>query len=112
MTNREFFNAVVTANISDELTAFAREALQKLDTRNEARKNKPSKTAIANEPIKAQILAFVGENPKAVASDIAVACEITTAKASSLCTRMVSDGTMKSEEVKIKGRKVHGYSVA
>lgn len=112
MTNREFFNAVVTANISDELTAFAREALQKLDTRNEARKNKPSKTAIANEPIKAQILAYVTENAKAIASDIAVACGITTAKASSLCTRMVSDGTMKSEEVKIKGRKVHGYSVA
>lgn len=112
MTNREFFNAVVTANISDELTAFAQEAIQKLDTRNETRKNKPSKTAIANEPIKAQILAYVTENAKAIAADIAVACGITTAKASSLCTRMVSDGTMKSEEVKVKGRKVHGYSVA
>lgn len=112
MTTREFYNAVVTANISDELTAFAQEALQKLDTRNEARKNKPSKKTLENEPIKAQILAHVTENPKAIAADIAVACGITTAKASALCTRMVGDGAMKSEEVKIKGRKVHGYSVA
>lgn len=112
MTNREFYTAIVTANISDEITAFAQDAISKLDKRNETRKSKPSKTALANEPIKAQILAFVGENPKAVASDIAVACEITTAKASALCTRMVADGTMKSEEVKVKGRKVHGYFVA
>ena len=112
MTNREFYTAIVTANISEELTAFAQDAIAKLDKKNEDRKKTPSKTAIANEPIKAKILAFVTENPNALASEIAVACEVTTAKASALCTRMVADGTMKSEEVKVKGRKVHGYTVA
>ena len=31
MTNREFFEAVINANINDELTAFATTSIEKLD---------------------------------------------------------------------------------
>ena len=78
MTNREFFNAIVSANVSDELTAFAQEAIAKLDKRNEARSSKPSKVALANAPVKEAIVAFLAEHANAVASDIATGCEITT----------------------------------
>ena len=51
MTNREFFNAIVNANLSDEITAHAKSALEKLDNTLAARKNKPSKTQLANAPL-------------------------------------------------------------
>ena len=35
MTNREFFTAIVSANVSDEITEFAKSALVKLDKKNE-----------------------------------------------------------------------------
>ena len=34
MTNREFFNAIINANVNDELTAHATAELEKLDKRN------------------------------------------------------------------------------
>ena len=36
MTNREFYTAIVTANISEELTAFAQDAIAKLDKKKAA----------------------------------------------------------------------------
>lgn len=113
MTNREFFNAIVSANVSDELTAFAQEAIAKLDKRNEARSSKPSKVALANAPVKEAIVAFLAEHANAVASDIATGCEITTQKASALCRQLVEDGTLTSEEVKMPKRgKVKAYRLA
>lgn len=113
MTNREFFNAIVSANVSDELTAFAQEAIAKLDKRNEARSSKPSKVALANAPVKEAIVAFLAEHTNAVASDIATGCEITTQKASALCRQLVEDGMLTSEEVKMPKRgKVKAYRLA
>lgn len=113
MTNREFFNAIVSANVSDELTAFAQEAIAKLDKRNEARSSKPSKVALANAPVKEAIVAFLAEHANAVASDIATGCEITTQKASALCRQLVEDGMLTSEEVKVPKRgKVKAYRLA
>lgn len=45
MTNREFFNAIINANVNDELTAHATAELAKLDKRNAQRSSKPSKTS-------------------------------------------------------------------
>ena len=114
MTNREFFTAIVSnPTLSAELVEFATEAIAKLDARNEKRSSNPSKTAIANEPIKASILAFVGEHNPAVAADIAVACEISTQKASSLCVQMIKEGKLTSTEVKVpKKGKVKAYALS
>ena len=40
MTNRDFYLAVISANISDELNQFALDSIAKLDHRNESRKGK------------------------------------------------------------------------
>lgn len=113
MTNREFFNAIVSANVSDELTAFAQEAIAKLDKRNEARSSKPSKVALANAPIKDAILEYLMENQDAVASSIATACDISLQKASSLCVQLVKEGKLTSHEVKVPKRgKVKAYRLA
>lgn len=113
MTNREFFNSIITNTITDETIETARTLLAKLDDRNAKRAAKPSKTALANEPIKASIVAYVRDNAKAVASVIATACGISTQKASSLCGQLVADKVLTVEPIKVKGKgSVNGYSVA
>ena len=114
MTNREFFTAIASnATLSAELVKFATEAIAKLDKRNASRSSKPSKTAIANEPIKASIVEYVTAHANALASDIAEACEISTQKASALCVQMVKDNVLTVCEVKVpKKGKVKAYSLA
>ena len=114
MTNREFFTAIASnTTLPVELVEFATEAIAKLDKRNASRSSKPSKPAIANEPIKALIVEYVTAHANALASDIAVACEISTQKASALCVQMVKDNVLTVCEVKVpKKGKVKAYSLA
>ncbi len=108
MTNREFFNAIIESNVSDELKAFATDAIAKLDARNAKRSATPSKSQIANEAVKAKIATVLTDEPQ-VASEIAQKCEISTQKASSLLSRMPD---LKVTEIKVKGKgKVKGYSL-
>ena len=99
MTNRDFYNAIINANVSEDLTTFAREAIEKMDARNVKRTSKPSKTAIANAPIKEQLRTLVGEG--CTASDIAPKAEISVQKASALLRQMVADGVLTVEDVKM-----------
>lgn len=114
MTNRDFYNAVITANFNAEVTDFAKESLAKLNAKNAKRASTPSKTAIANEPIKAaicEVIATFNGSPM-VAAEIAQKLEISTQKASVLCTKMVGEGKLNSTEVKIpKKGKVKGYTL-
>lgn len=108
MTRREMFEAIVNGNITDEVVNMALHEIDKMDERNARRKNKPTKNALANEPIKAQILEVLTDTPM-VASAIADAVGITTQKASALLRQI--DG-LTVTEVKVKGRgKVKGYAL-
>ena len=112
MTTREFLTNVTNRAISDEDIAFAQKAIEKLDARNAKRASTPSKTAIANAPIKANIVDCLRNGGK-VASEIGVAVGISTNKASALCRQLVEDGRLTVAEVKIKGKgKVKSYSIA
>ncbi len=113
MTKREFLNAVIEANVNEELSAFAVAEIEKLDKRNQAKTSKPSKTAIANEPIKEAIVATLTEKGGLTASEIGVALEITTQKASALCRQLVENGKLTATEVKVpKKGKVKAYAIA
>lgn len=102
MTNREFFEAVKNGVINEEVIAHATAEIDKMNARNEKRASKPSKTAIANEPIKAQILEFLTEKNKPIlTSVIGEAVEISTAKAAALCKQLSEDGKIVGEEKKI-----------
>lgn len=117
MTNREFLTAIAnSANLSSDLTDFATDQIAKMDARNEARKasSKPSKTALANEPIKASIMAFLSQQSEPViACTVAEGVGISTAKASSLLRQLVESGKVVKSEVKIpKKGKTAAYAVA
>jgi hypothetical protein len=63
MTNRDFYNAVINANINEEMTQFATDAIAKLDARNAKRANTESKTQIANKPIIEAISRVLTDEP-------------------------------------------------
>lgn len=112
MTNREFLNIVITSAISDEMTEKAQALLANMDKKNESRKAKPSKVAIANEPLKQAIVEFLTGNGVKVASEVGESLNITTQKASALLRQMVEDGIVVASEVKVpKKGKVKGYTI-
>lgn len=109
MTKREMFEAIVNGNVTDEVVEMARVEIEKLDARNAKRRNTPSKTAVANEPIKAKIVEVLTNEPQ-TASEIATKVEISVNKASALLRQI--DG-LTVTEVKVKGKgKVKGYALA
>ena len=111
MTQREFFNAVITANLSAEMTAFAQERINHLDTVNGNRKSKGTPTQRENVSIKNDILAGIEPNVTYTANEIGVKFGISTSKASALLRQLVQAGTLDESEVKIKGKgKVKGYT--
>ena len=101
MTNREFFNAIINANVSDELTAHATAELEKLDKRNAQRSSKPSKTQLENEPIKAHLLEILAVKPMTASEIHEADASLSTQKISSLCRQLVEAGKLAVEDVKI-----------
>lgn len=116
MTSREFFNAVIEGNITDEIKDFAKSQIEKLDSKNAKRKTTDNKTQKENKAIKESLLATMEKDKVYTASEVA-GMEIegitSTQKASALLRQMVETGTLTSEEVKVKGKgKVKGYRLA
>ena len=108
MTRREMFEAIVNGNITDDVVTMAQNEIVKMDERNAKRKNRPSKNALANEPIKAHILEVLTDAPM-VASEVAEKVGISTQKASALLRQI--DGLVVTE-IKVKGKgKVKGYAL-
>ena len=108
MTTREFFENVITMVEDAEMQEKAKSLIEALDRRNAKRAERPSKTAIANEPIKAEIAKILTDEPM-LASEIAKKVEISTQKASALLRQM----DVKVTDVKVKGKGTQkGYSLA
>lgn len=112
MTNRDFFNAVINANVSDEITAFAKASLDKLNAKNEKRRNSTSPNQKKNEDFKKDIYDDFNAEPNRVftAKEIADKYEVSTQKISALLRQMVDAGIIKSFDTKdSKKNKVKGY---
>ena len=101
MTNREFFNAIISANVNDELTQHATAELAKLDARNKARSSKPSKIQLENEPIKAHLLEILAVKPMTASEIHEVDADLSTQKISSLCRQLVEVGKLAVTEIKV-----------
>lgn len=111
MTYREMLTSIVNGTINEEVIEKATERLEKLDAENEKRKNRVSKKALENEPVKARILEVLGEEPK-TATEIGKEVEISTQKASALLRQLVEDGKVEKTDVKVKGKGTQkGYFV-
>lgn len=111
MTYREFLNAIISANISDEISAYAQNEQTKLDTRNEKRRNTLTPEQKENEALKAKMLEVLGGT--VIASEVATRFGISTQKASALLRQIAEEGHATVGEVKIKGKGVvKAYTIA
>lgn len=109
MTKREMYEAIINGNINEEIIEMAKNEIVKMDEKNAKRKNSPSKTALANEPIKVKIKEVLTHEPQS-ASEIAEKVEISTQKASALLRQIEG---LEVSEIKVKGKgKVKGYALA
>lgn len=126
MTQREFLNAilngtftnaagevesvVVDNEINNELLTYVREAITKLNVKNEKRKNSMTPKQKENEQLKAQILNMMEIGTAYTASAIGEAMELSTQRVSALMRQLENAGRVRSEMVATnKGRKVKGY---
>ena len=112
MTQREFFTAITNANVSAELIDYAKAAIQKLDEKNEKKKNTQTKAQAANADMKNEILANMNAGTVYVASELAATYGVSTQKISALMKQLVETGAVMASEVKVKGKgKVKGYAL-
>lgn len=112
MTNREFYTAIINADIDPETTEFAKAAIAKLDATNEKRRNTPSKAQKDNEPLMNQIVATILTAEPKTASDVAAELGVTPQKASALLRALVANGQANVEDVKVPKRGTQkGYTL-
>lgn len=116
MTNREFYTAIINANVSAEITEYAENAIAKLDATNEKRKAKAAegqtKKAEENAPIKAAILETL-TNEAQTASAIAAIVGVSHNKVSALARQLVAEGKAESTDIKVPGKGTcKGYTLA
>lgn len=108
MTIKEFYENVINGDITDEVMEIAKAQLSKLNARSAKSSEARAK---ANAEITEKIMQVVTDTPKG-AGEIAKALnnEYTTQKISAVLGKMVADGLLIINEIKIKGRKANGYS--
>ena len=109
ITAKSALSAIIEANISEEVTAWATVQLANIDRKNASRATKAHEKADAvNAPIIAKIHDFLADGEVKTAAEVAVAVGVSTQKASALLRKV--DG-LTVTEVKGKSGKVKGYSL-
>ena len=113
-TAREFYNAIINGtDITTDMVDFAKSAIDKMDTKNANRRSTLSKAQVANEDMKSDILAYMGENGKQSAKSLADAFGVSTQKVSALMGQLVKSGDITVIKDKFEGSssKVNVYSL-
>lgn len=115
MTNREFFENIIAADINVAMTSHARHCIEMLDKRNSSRSSKQTKKQQENAVIMETIMElFRQDNTLKTASDIAGAIKDISSvqKASALARELVAEGKLVSTEIKVpKKGKQKAYSL-
>ena len=112
MTNREFFKAIVSANIDADITAHALAEIGKLDKKNARRKTTEGEIKEENKPIANAILTALA-NGSMISSELAKAIGQSTQKTNGVAGEMVKLGMLTKSKVKVKNKgEVTAYALA
>lgn len=103
MTTRAFLEGI-KGKIEGDFEAKRVALLKALDDKNEKRKNTPNKKQKENEPVKAEILAFLEGKGAVLGTEIAKALGLTTQKVTGVARLLVGEGALATEKVKVKGK--------
>lgn len=105
MTQREFLNKVIaTPNIAEDIKTEAEALIAKLDTKNEQRKGKQTKTQKENEPIAKAIVEYLTDKGEVLGVDIATALNLTTNKVNGVAGTLWKEGVLVKGKTKVKGK--------
>ena len=112
MTNREFYNAVIEANVNDELTAFATTALEQMDSRLATRRSTESKAQKENTLLAENLFNVMEAGTTYTAAMLGEMLEVSTAKATNVAKTLLAQGKVEVSEVKQSGKRpVKGYTI-
>lgn len=103
-TQRQFYTDVINGDITEQVIAYAKERLAKLDEKNEKRKTEPSANQLKNIQLGEDIVAFVTENGVQTTSEIATAFNVSTQKIAPITNALVKKGDL-TETTKTVGKK-------
>ena len=103
MTNREFYNAIVKADINADLTAHATAEIAKLDKKNAKRKATEGQVKEENKPIAEAIVKALA-NGRMLSVDLAKFIGQTSQKTNGVAGEMVKLGVLGKEKIKVKGK--------
>ena len=117
MTRRERLEMVIAQNITEELIEECKAELIKMDEANAKRKEKVDPRKVENAEIMEKIVGVLSESTEPMQIDPIVEAlgieGLKRQRVSSLCTILVKDGRITSEDVKVKGKgKRKAYSIA
>jgi len=114
MTTRDHLNAIASGTITAPTMEWAKGQLERLDARNAKRANTPSKTALANAPLKEAIFKYLVENDgKFTEAELGKVIDTTHNKAGALVRQLVKEGKVSVEEIKVpKVGKRKAYFIA
>jgi predicted transcriptional regulator len=104
MTQREFLNKVIAIpNIAEDIKTEAEALIAKLDTKNEQRKGKQTKTQKENEPIAKAIVEALANGEK-FGVDLATELNLSTSKINGVALNLVNEGVLIKSKKKKDGK--------
>ena len=105
MTKRQRLEAVINGNITEELIEECKAELAKLDAQGAKALAKSKETELhkENEELTEKIYLYLGSEPK-TAEEIAEEFEVKRPRVTALCTKLVKEGRLVVEDLKIKGK--------
>lgn len=101
MTMREFYEAIINANISEEITDKAKEGINAIDRRNASKASKVTEKDERNNELREKIVQYLVENNSAIGTDIATALDANKSVVIGLCGQMVKEGILGKNQVSI-----------
>lgn len=112
MTQRDFFTAVIAANLSEEMTAFAKGRIKHLDDINSKRTEKGTPKQRANAEVQANIIATIDKGVPFTGKQVAEKYGLTPPVATAICGKIVKAGyaTVTKERVEKGKGKVNVYT--
>ena len=113
MTMREYYNAIkALPNLPTDLAKATDEAIAKLDARNKAKAEKPTKVQLENEPIAKAIVEALAEG-EMLGVDLATKLGLSTPKLNGVAGNLVKEGVLVKSKTKVKGKgEMTVYSLA
>ena len=110
MTIREFYQSVISAEVSEDITAKATELLAKMDESNAKRKSVDSKEKRETASRRETVLGLLSETP-VFAESIADASGLSVGQVRSALSTLVREGKASKSEVKEGKSRKMAYSL-